>query len=125
LAYFVSCFTIGAFDGLHQRQLQVVTIERRKSLRYKFDGALAITWGGAALSGRVREIGPDGMFIEIANPLWIGAAFSAQLVAEKPMLFDCVVRWVEPRSGMGVSIVALGEEGRKRFAAFLDTLSGE
>ena len=75
-------------------------------------------------SGRIREIGADGMFIEIANPLWSGAAFSAQLVAEKPMLFDCVVRWVEPRSGMGVGIVAPGEEGRKRVAAFLDRLSG-
>ena len=63
------------------------------------------------------------MFIEMPNPLWIGAAFSAQLVAEKPMLFNCVVRWVEPRSGMGVSIVAPGEESRKRFAAFLDRLS--
>jgi hypothetical protein len=102
----------------------VVTIERRKSLRYKFDGALAIRWGGGVLSGRVREIGADGIFVEIANPLWIGAAFSAQLLAEKPMLFDCVVRWVEPRSGMGVSFVAPGEEGRKRFAALLDRLSG-
>jgi hypothetical protein len=102
----------------------VVTTERRKSIRYKFDGDLAITWGGAVLTGRVREIGADGMFVEMSNPLWIGAAFSAQLAAEKPMLFDCVVRWVEPRSGMGVSIVAPGEEHRKRFAAFLDTLSG-
>lgn len=102
----------------------MITIERRKSFRYKFDGALAITWGGAVLTGRVREIGPEGMFIEIANPLWVGAAFCAQLVAEKPMLFDCVGRWVEPRSGMGVSIVAPGEEGRKRFAAFLDRLRG-
>jgi len=102
----------------------VVTIERRKSLRYKFDGPLAIPWGGAVLSGRVREIGADGMFVEIANSLWIGAAFSAQLMAEKPMLFNCVVRWVEPRRGMGVSIVAPGEEGRKRFAAFVNRLSG-
>ena len=100
----------------------MVMIGRRKSLKYKFDGALAIRWGGAVLSGRVREIGPDGMFIEIANPLCIGAAFSAQLVAQKPMLFECVVRWVEPSRGMGVSIVAPGAEGRKRFAAFLDTL---
>jgi hypothetical protein len=64
------------------------------------------------------------MFVEIANSLWIGAAFSAQLMAEKPMLFNCVVRWVEPRRGMGVSIVAPGEEGRKRFAAFVNRLSG-
>ena len=81
----VSRFTIGSLDRLHQRQLHVVMIGRRKSLKYKFDGALAIRWGGAVLSGRVREIGPDGMFIEIANPLCIGAAFSAQLVAQKPM----------------------------------------
>ena len=99
-----------------------ILVERRKSPRYKLNGALAISWGNAVLSGRVREIGPDGMFIEIDKPLWIGAAFSAQLMAENPMLFDCVVRWIEPRSGMGVSIVAPGEENRKRFAAFLDML---
>ena len=102
----------------------MVTIERRKSLRYKFNGALAIRWGGVVRSGRVREIGPDGMFVRMSKPLWVGAAFLAQLVAEKPILFECVVRRVEPRSDMGVSIVAPGEEGRKRFAAFLDTLSG-
>lgn len=103
----------------------MVTTERRKSLRYKFKGDLAITWGGTVLSGRVCEIGPDGMFIEMTNPLWIGAAFSAQLAAEKPMLLDCVVRWIEPRRGVGVSILPPGEEDRKLFAVFLDTLSCE
>lgn len=76
------------------------------------------------LSGRVHEISGDGMFIEIADPLWIGAAFSARLLVETPMLFNCVVRWVEPRSGMGVSFVMPGEEGRKRFKAFFARLSG-
>jgi hypothetical protein len=102
----------------------MVTTERRKSPRYKFDGALGISWGGAVLSGRVLEIGADGMFVEMSNPLWIGAAFSAQLAAEKPILLNCVVRWIEPNRGMGVSIVAPGEENRRRFAAFVDMLSG-
>jgi hypothetical protein len=94
-----------------------------KSLRYKFEGALAITWGGTVLSGRVSDISAEGMFVEMSNPLWIGAAFFAQLMAEKLILLDCIVRWVEPGRGMGVSIVPPGEEGRKQFSAFLDTLA--
>jgi hypothetical protein len=103
----------------------VVTIERRKSPRYKFEGAIAINWGGTVLNGRVRGIESRGMFVEISNPLWIGATFYSQLMAEIPIILDCVVRWVEPGRGMGVSFVSPGEEGRKRFAAFLDTLSRE
>jgi hypothetical protein len=95
---------------------------KRKSLRYKFEGALAITWGGTVLSGRVSDISAEGMFVEMSNPLWIGAAFFAQLMAEKLILLDCVVRWVEPGRGMGLSIVPRGEEGRKKFSAFLDSL---
>jgi hypothetical protein len=101
----------------------VAAIGKRKSLKYKFDEAVTIRLGGDVLSGRVREISHDEMFIEIANLLCIGAAFSAQLVAQKPILLECVVRWVEPRRGMGVRIVAPGAEGRKRFAALLDRLS--
>ena len=100
----------------------MITTEKRASLRYKCDGALAIEWGGAMLSGRVRLIGANGMFVEMPNPLWIGAAFSAQLALEKPLQVDCVVRWVKPQQGIGVSIVMRDEEDRKRFAAFLDTL---
>ena len=103
----------------------MVTIERRKSLRYKFEGAIAINWGGTVLSGRVHEIDSQGMFVEISNPLWICATFYSQLMAENPNLLDCVVRWVEPGRGMGISVVAPREEGRKRFAALIDTLSRE
>jgi hypothetical protein len=103
----------------------VGTIERRKSLRYKFEGAIAINWGGTVLSGRVREIDSRGMFVEISNPLWIGATFYSQLMADTPILLDCVVRWIEPGRGMGLSFVPPSEEGRKRFAALIDTLSRE
>ena len=103
----------------------MVTTERRKSLRYKFEGAIAINWGGTVLSGRVREIDSQGMFVEISNPLWIGATFYSQLMAQTPILLDCVVRWIEPGRGVGISIVPPSEEGRKRFAALIDNLSRE
>jgi hypothetical protein len=74
------------------------------------------------LNGRARNIGAGGMFVVISNPPPIGAAFNALLVAENPMLLKCVVRWIEPGRGMGVSIVAPGQEGRKRFAALIGTL---
>jgi PilZ domain len=105
----------------------MITIERRKSLRYKFEANLAITWGGTILSGLVREISAEGMFVEMfvemSNPLWIGSAFSAHMELIKPIQLDCVVQWVEPGRGMGVSISLPAEEGRKHFAAILDTLS--
>ena len=76
------------------------------------------------LNGRVRDIGAGGMFVVILDPFPIGAAFTAILVAENPMLLKCVVRWIEPGRGMGVSIVTPGQEGRKRFAALIGTLAG-
>lgn len=102
----------------------MVTTEKRTSLRFKYRAGLKITWGTAFLNGRVRELGAGGMFVVISDPLPIGTAFTAVLVAENPMLLNCVVRWIEPGRGMGVSIVTPGQEGRKRFAALISTLAG-
>ncbi len=91
--------------------------------RYPFYTTLEIEWGSTVLKGRVCDIGSEGMFVELPDPLWVGASFSAQLVVGKLLRVDCVVRWVDPGRGMGVSIVVPGAEGRKQFEGFLQALA--
>ncbi len=97
--------------------------QRCRSPRYHFDTTLEIEWGSTVLRGRVCDISAEGMFVELRDPLWVGASFSAQLLVGKLLRVDCVVRWVEPGRGMGVSIVVPGEEGRKQFEGFLQALA--
>ena len=75
--------------------------ERRQSQRRSCDFEIDIEWGAASLKGRVRELSGEGMFIELANPLWIGASFAATLALKNPVKVDCVVRRVIPRQGHG------------------------
>ena len=102
----------------------MVTVEKRAP-RCKFHGPVAIEWGGTVLPGRVSTINANGMFIEMPNPPWLGAAFATQLPLEVPLQVSCEVRYVEPGRGIGVSIVVSDEMDRKRFAAFLDSLDLE
>ena len=41
--------------------------ERRKFLRRKFRGKIEIEWGSAMLTGDVRDIGPQGLFVELLS----------------------------------------------------------
>ena len=74
------------------------------------------------IRGSVIDISAEGMRIEIADPLWVGAGFSAVLALEPPLRMECVVRRVEPGRGMGVSLVTPEAEDRVRLAALLDPL---
>lgn len=96
--------------------------ERRRARRYSFDAVLDMEWGSSVLKGRVRDISADGFLIELPNPLWIGARFSAQLALDPPLQVECVVRRVEPGRAIGVTFVVTGEESRARLAALLGTL---
>ncbi len=91
--------------------------------RYHFSAPLEIEWGSSLLQGRVCNISAEGMFIEIANPLWVGASFSAQVVLDKPLRVHCTVHRIEPGHGMGVRIVITDEESRTRFAGLLEALT--
>ena len=96
--------------------------ERRRSTRYPFGAVLKMEWGSAVIRGSVIDISAEGMRIEIADPLWVGARFSAVLALEPPLRMECVVRRVEPGRGMGVSLVTPEAEDRVRLAALLDPL---
>lgn len=100
-----------------------VQTEKRKSPRYKVEGALAIEWGSTVLDAQVIDIGPDGLCIRMPNLLWMGASFSAQLTLDRPWRIDCIVRWINPGKSIGVSFFIPDEKGRRRFGLFMDRLA--
>lgn len=105
-----------------QESRSATQIERRRSTRHPFGAVLKMEWGSAVIRGSVIDISAEGMRIEIADPLWVGARFSAVLALEPPLRMECVVRRVEPGRGMGVSLVTLEAEDRALLAALLDAL---
>ena len=106
-------------SGDHPRRL-----ERRWAPRYSFHADLEIEWGSALIRGRTRDISSNGMFIESADPLWVGAGFTARLGLEHPVKVDCFVRRVEPGRGMGVAVV-VSEEQQQRYRELLTSLSSD
>jgi hypothetical protein len=98
-------------------------LERRWAPRYSFHADLEIEWGSAVLRGNTRDISANGMFIEAADPLWIGAGFTARLNLARPVRLDCSVKRVEPGKGMGVSVALSESESQKLYQDLLSSLS--
>jgi len=97
--------------------------ERRWAPRYAFRADLEIEWGSALLRGITRDISSNGMFIESADTLWVGAGFSAKLVLERPVKVDCFVKRVEPGRGMGVTVAASEPDNHQRYLELIQGLS--
>jgi hypothetical protein len=97
-------------------------LERRWAPRYTFRTGLEIEWGSAVLRARTRDVSASGMFIESADPLWVGAGFTASLELDQPVRVDCRVRRVEPGLGMGVS-VSLCDDEQQTYHNLLSRLS--
>jgi hypothetical protein len=104
--------------------LEKVTVktERRRFQRKKFRGKLELEWGSAVLSGNVRDIGPRGLFVELAPPLWVGATFRARLMLNPVLLLDCTVVRVEPGVGIAVVFEVAKESGKAQLEALLESL---
>ena len=90
--------------------------------RYNFRASLDIEWGSAVLRASTRDISSNGMFIESADPLWVGAGFTANLQLDRPVKVDCFVKRVEPGKGMGVS-VSLSQEQQRDYQNLIAVLS--
>jgi len=71
-------------------------LERRWAPRYMYRADLEIEWGSAILRGNTRDISANGMFIEAADPLWVGAGFTARLNLSQTVRLDCSVKRIEP-----------------------------
>jgi hypothetical protein len=98
-------------------------LERRWAQRYPFRTDLEIEWGSAVLRGNTRDISSNGMFIEVPDTLWVGAGFTARLTLPQPVKLDCMVKRVEPGSGMGVSVAVAEEESLKLYHQLLSSLA--
>jgi PilZ domain-containing protein len=99
-------------------------LERRWAPRYSFRADLEIEWGSAVLAGKTRDISSNGMFIEAADTLWIGAGFMARLNVDPPVKVDCSVKRVEPGLGMGVSVALSESDQQKYYQDLLVSLAG-
>src|SRR2546423_9651904 len=98
-------------------------IEQRSVARFACTLAVRIEWGATLLAGTVIDISTGGMFIEMENPLWIGAQFAAELQLAAPVKLECTVRRVEPHRGMAITYSAADEGGRAAVAATVEELS--
>jgi len=98
---------------------EVVTkTDRRRWQRKKFRGNIEMEWGSALLRGIIRDIGPRGLFVEMTQPLWVGATFRARVLLDSDLWLNCTVARVEP--GIGIAVFfEVEEEGAK---ARLETL---
>ncbi|MGH9741585.1 MAG: PilZ domain-containing protein [Candidatus Acidiferrum sp.] len=97
--------------------------ERRWAPRYSFRANLDIEWGSAVLRASTRDISSNGMFIESADPLWIGAGFTAHLALDSPLKVDCSVKRIEPGRGMGVSVTLADGQPEQSYLDLLASLS--
>jgi hypothetical protein len=97
--------------------------DRRWAPRYSFRANLEIEWGSAVLRAMTRDVSSNGMFIESADPLWIGAGFTAHLVLDRRVKVDCSVKRIEPGRGMGVAVTLADQQHEQRYQDLLDSLS--
>jgi PilZ domain len=97
--------------------------ERRRAARYSFRADLEIEWGSAVLRGNTRDLSANGMFIEAADTLWVGAGFTARLNLDHPVRLDCSVKRVEPGRGMGVTVDLSKAETQQRYQELLNLIS--
>jgi len=97
--------------------------DRRWAPRYTFRANLEIEWGSAVLRASTRDISSNGMFIESADPLWIGAGFTAHLVLDRPVKVNCSVKRIEPGLGMGVAVTLSEVQHEQRYQDLLASLS--
>jgi hypothetical protein len=98
-------------------------LERRWAPRYSFRAELEIEWGSAVLRGKTRDISANGMFIESADTLWVGAGFTARLALDHPLQMDCSVKRIEPGRGMAVAVTVSEEQQVQRYHDLIASLS--
>ena len=105
------------------RESNVSHPELRRAPRYRYQASLEIEWGSARLRAHTRDISAGGMFVEAEDVLWVGAAFRARLITEKPCWLDCSVKRVEPGLGMGVTVELREDQSQRHYRDLLAKLA--
>ena len=83
--------------------------ERRTETRYPFEAELEIEWGSATITGKLRDISRNGLFVIPSTALWIGARFAASLLTDPPIKIECTVVRAEPGRGIGVKMIVVDD----------------
>jgi hypothetical protein len=96
-------------------------MERRHWQRRKFLGNIEIDWGSTVLNANVRDIGPQGLFVDLVPPLWLGATFHARLMVNPVLSLDCTVARVAPR-GIAVTFKVSADSGKAQLESLLQSL---
>jgi hypothetical protein len=91
--------------------------------RFRFRSWIKIHWGSATLEASVSGISANGMFIETASPLSVGATFSADLMIDPPLQMHCTVTRVDPSRGMAVRIAFAKREQENQFTKLVEKVS--
>jgi len=113
----------GSFRSMTSGEHTPRHLERRWATRYSFRAELEIEWGSAVLRGKTRDISANGMFIESADTLWVGAGFTARLALDRPVQMDCSVKRIEPGRGMAVSVTVSEEQHQRRYQDLIASLT--
>jgi hypothetical protein len=96
--------------------------ERREFHRRELREVLEIEWGSSTLIGMVRDIDPQGLFVELMPPLWLGATFAARLMLNPILHLNCTVRRIEPKKGNAVTFDLPEASGREQLELLLAAL---
>ncbi|MCL4524420.1 MAG: PilZ domain-containing protein [Acidobacteria bacterium] len=97
--------------------------ERRRYPRYGFQADVDIEIEGKSFRAFLTDISADGMFVVAANPLWVGAVFTARLQIADPLHVKCVVKRVMVGRGMGVEFRELSAQDRETLDKILSNLA--
>jgi c-di-GMP-binding flagellar brake protein YcgR len=97
--------------------------EKRRYPRYGFQADVDIEIEGKMFRAFMTDISADGMFVVAANPLWVGAVFTARLHIADPLSVKCLVKRVMVGRGMGVKFLELSPQDRESLDKILSGLA--
>jgi PilZ domain-containing protein len=104
---------------------QITSPSRRFNSRIETPGDVWIYWrcNERDETGRVRDLGPGGLFVETTKPRAVGLTAKVDfLVQEGQIRADAVVRHVEPGRGLGLKFTAVNDVDRPHFIDLLNRL---
>lgn len=97
--------------------------ERRIAPRFAVQVDVEMDWGSTVLRGQVTDLSEAGMFISMADPLWVGASCTARLLLNgEAVPVNLMVKRVQPLKGMGAMLVEVAPEAQAKITEYLKAL---
>jgi hypothetical protein len=102
------------------------TKESRRSARIEVSKGIWVSWQttGPRSVSRVRDLSAGGVFVSTPTPAPVGAALKLLFaLPEGEVRIQGVVRYADPKRGMGVEFTRMGAGDRARLQELLRRLS--